>query len=394
MNQNKSMNWKKSWEYLPLDFCSVPFTVEDEQQTILIPNNICGNAVRIKLSNKCGTQPLAFEAVSLGGAQPLAFEPISLECARPLFFTFSKERAVTLQPGEERFSDELACPISCERELSITTYVKNRTRIDCACIFCTPLAAKVECYKASTGEVVDMHRSMTANDERCIVCYGLACVEILSAGKVKTIAAFGDSITHMSFWTAPLQQRLCKEYAGKASVINFGIGGNRILRGTPQSARVGNLFGDAAIKRFETDVFTDAKIDDVILLEGVNDLWHPAEFGLEDEIPTAAQMIDGLKQLVDIAHLNDAKVLGGTILPFMGAENMTSAMDEKREIVNEWIRNSGSFDEVIDFDAVVQDKNRPSHLREDCDSGDHLHPNEKGGMMIASAINLQYFLET
>ena len=59
--------------------------------------------------------------------------------------------------------------------------------------------------------------------------------------------------------------------------------------------------------------------------------------------------------------------------------------------MNQWIRNSGAFDAVIDFDAVVRDPAHPKHIRPEFDSGDHIHPNDVGNAAMANAFDLNAF---
>jgi lysophospholipase L1-like esterase len=56
--------------------------------------------------------------------------------------------------------------------------------------------------------------------------------------------------------------------------------------------------------------------------------------------------------------------------------------------VNTWIRSSGAFDGVIDFDKVVKDPNRPNYILAAYDKGDHLHPQDDGYKAMAESIDL------
>jgi len=56
--------------------------------------------------------------------------------------------------------------------------------------------------------------------------------------------------------------------------------------------------------------------------------------------------------------------------------------------VNNFIRNSGEFDGVIDFDAAIRDPLDPQVLDPQYNSGDSLHPNPAGYAAMANAISL------
>jgi lysophospholipase L1-like esterase len=85
---------------------------------------------------------------------------------------------------------------------------------------------------------------------------------------------------------------------------------------------------------------------------------------------------------------------GVTLTPFEGtvfAGYYTPAKEAVRQAVNNWIRSSGEFDAVIDFERAVRDPSRPTRMLPAYDSGDHLHPNDAGMQAMANAIPLELF---
>jgi hypothetical protein len=44
---------------------------------------------------------------------------------------------------------------------------------------------------------------------------------------------------------------------------------------------------------------------------------------------------------------------------------------------------------VLDFDAVLRDPARPSRMRAEFDSGDHLHPGDAGLAALAESVDLR-----
>jgi lysophospholipase L1-like esterase len=160
-------------------------------------------------------------------------------------------------------------------------------------------------------------------------------------------------------------------------VADEGISGNRVLQSSP-------MFGVSAEARFERDALDVPGVRDIIVLEGINDLG----FGGGAHV-SAAQLIAGYRRLIAMAHARGLKIFGATILPYQGAGYYTVAGEAKREAVNTWIRTSGAFDGVIDFDAVMADPGDPLRLNPAYNFGDNLHPNDAGYEAMASAINLQ-----
>jgi lysophospholipase L1-like esterase len=99
----------------------------------------------------------------------------------------------------------------------------------------------------------------------------------------------------------------------------------------------------------------------------------------------------GLKQIVDAAHEHGIKAIGATLTPYGGAGYSSDTGEKVREAVNDWIRNSGTFDGVADFDKATQDPANPTHFNPAYDSGDHLHPKDEGYKAMAGAIDLSLF---
>jgi lysophospholipase L1-like esterase len=106
---------------------------------------------------------------------------------------------------------------------------------------------------------------------------------------------------------------------------------------------------------------------------------------------TADDLIVALRQLIERARTHGIKVVGGTLLPYSGAGYYSEKGDVIRDAVNRWIRTSGAFDAVVDFDAIIRDSSDPKKMRAEYDSGDHLHPGDAGYKAMAEAVNLAIF---
>ena len=208
------------------------------------------------------------------------------------------------------------------------------------------------------------------------------------------IVTFGDSITDGSqstpdtnnAWPAILATRLA---AGKATaniaVANQGIGGNRVLSD-------GTLFqGVSALARLDRDVLSQPGVAWLIVLEGINDIGNSAAGNGNSGPITAEELIAAHKQIIDRARQHGIKVMGATLTPYEGAAYFREEGEKIRQALNAWIRTSGAYDAVVDFEAVVRDPANPRRLRADFDPGDHLHPNDAGYRAMAGAIDLRLF---
>ncbi len=166
------------------------------------------------------------------------------------------------------------------------------------------------------------------------------------------------------------------------SVLNEGIGGNRLLN---------DLAGPNALARFDRDVLAQSGAKYVILLEGINDIGHTAMPRVPADVITVQDLILAYTQLVTRAHAHGLKIYGATITPYVGAHYYAPKGEEMREAVNQWIRTSGVFDGVIDFDKAVADPAKANVIAPAYDSGDHLHPNDAGYQKMADSIDLSLF---
>jgi lysophospholipase L1-like esterase len=212
-------------------------------------------------------------------------------------------------------------------------------------------------------------------------------VDVTAPERVRgSVVALGDSITDTANTTGNanrrfpdfLARRLDARHGPTLSVVNAGLGGNRVL-----APRAGEpYFGVPALERLDRDVFAQSGVRVVILLEGVNDIGFDA---------TAEQLIAGYREIAGRTHAAGLRILGGTVMPFKGSFVWTEQRELTWAIVNTWIRTGGAFDGVIDFAAATAGTD-PATLNPAYDSGDHLHPNDAGTQAMADAVDLSLLL--
>jgi lysophospholipase L1-like esterase len=214
---------------------------------------------------------------------------------------------------------------------------------------------------------------------------------VTASKKVRTVIAFGDSITDgfnstpngNNRWPNVLADRLVtntKKHLHMA-VLDAGISGNRILN---------ECIGPSALARFDRDVLAEPSIAYLILLEGINDIMPPPPCRIPGVVG-AVDITTGLQQLIERAHEHGIRVFVGTLLPFERSLHYTLQGEQERQQVNHWIRTSGASDGVIDFDRIMLDPSHPTRLLPLYDSGDHLHPNDYGYKMMGKSIRLSLF---
>jgi len=213
-------------------------------------------------------------------------------------------------------------------------------------------------------------------------------VDVTAARRVTgTVVAFGDSITDTANttgnanhrWPDFLARRLDAVHGPTLSVVNAGLGGNRLLADRPGSP----YYGVAGLARFGRDALDQTGVRAVILLEGINDIGFSA---------SASDIIAGYQQVIAMAHARHVPVFGATVTPMRGSIIFTADRLQTWLDVNAWIRTSGAFDGVIDFAAATADPADPTTLNPAYDSGDHLHPNDAGTQAMANAVHLRMLL--
>lgn len=172
------------------------------------------------------------------------------------------------------------------------------------------------------------------------------------------------------------------------AVLNQAAGGNRILH---------DGLGPNVVSRIDRDVLAQSGVRYAMIWEGVNDI------GVADADPASQKeigdrLIVAFQQIVTRIHAAGIPVFGATISPFgtpPGSDVDQAYSDPEREKtrqrVNEWIRNSGVFDVVLDFDEVLRNPEEPSQLAPEYDLGDHLHPNVKGYHALVDYFPLRIF---
>jgi lysophospholipase L1-like esterase len=219
--------------------------------------------------------------------------------------------------------------------------------------------------------------------------YYLAGVEVAARPEAAVVVTLGDSITDGAVstpntdrtWPALLAARLAKNKAtSQIAVANVGIGGNRVLR---------DGSGASAIARLDRDVLSQPGVRWLMFLEGINDIGTGARN--PSQAVTAEELIAGHRQIIERARAMGIKVIGCTLTPFEGASYYSEQGEAVRQALNQWIRTSGAYDAVVDFDAATRDPQNPRRFRPEYDPGDHLHPNDKGYQAMADAVDLKIF---
>jgi lysophospholipase L1-like esterase len=402
-------HWVAAWSTAPQGPYPTGFTIAQPILTFAFPDDearnqtfrlivrpsIGGDTLRLRLSNTFGTQPVTFGVVFVGLQAP--GQGANLVSGSNHVVTFGGQTSVTIPVGQEIYSDPLQFKIDDDagqpRNLAVSLFVPGLSG---------PMT-----WHAAAFETSYISNPRAGNHARDVgdsaflysttSWFWLDGVEVRRGGDTAALVALGDSITDGFFstlnendrWPDDLARQLQqRSRGGRWSVVNEGIGGNMVTRLQRIQGGCTPCDGPPLLDRLDRDVFGQAGVESIILLEGINDLGGAGA--------TADQVIAGMREVIGRVHDHDLTIIGATITPSTGtAFNLygTAETNARRMQVNQFIRTSGEFDGVVDFDAAVRDPSHPEQLLPAFDAnstvggaGDHLHPNRAGFQAMARTV--------
>jgi lysophospholipase L1-like esterase len=301
--------------------------------------------------------------------------------------TFGGDPSITIPPGALVVSDPVELEVPDRGDLAVSIFVPENTG-PATWHFLGQQTSFISPPGDFTASAVMPVSSTT------LARFWLAGVDVTASEHTGVIVAIGESVVDgaqstvnaNARWTDQLARRLLAQPGHRAmGVLNEGLAGNRLLH---------DSLGPNALARFDRDVLAQTGVTHVIVQAGGNDIFtlNPVE-----EV-TVEQVIQGHRQLIERAHSKGLRIFGCTLTPVEGFLQpgtpfpvFTPAKEVKRQAVNAWIRTSGEYDGVIDFDRVLRDPTAPTKIRALYDSGDHGHPNDLGYNALANAIDLRLF---
>ncbi len=358
----------------------------DETVRQIVDSSAGGAMVRVRLSNAFGTEPVRIAAASVAvQSRGAAIVPGT---ARAL--SFAGRRMVAIPAGRGVASDPVVLPVHPGTHLAVSLYFAVRS----GPVSQHTQARQVNWVAAGARTLDASARAFLTQTQSW---YLLSGVDVLVPRRDRgALVALGDSITDgvgapldaNARYPNDLARRFAARPGATLSVVDEGIGGNRVLNATA-------CCGEGAVARFRRDVLGQPGVRDVILLEGINDIGQSQSRGPLTAPHTsisALDIVEGYERIIAMAHAAGLRIFGATLTPFHGARYWTPEGEAKRDAVNTWIRSSGAFDGVIDFAAAVAEPGDPEQLAPALDSGDHLHPNPAGYRAMARAVNLAALL--
>lgn len=344
-----------------------------------------GRRVRVRFTNEFGTEPFTIGAARIGLATPGGGVRVGSERV----LSFAGSPTGTVPAGAPLLSDPVDLPLPALAKLSISLHLPGRVDR------CTGHDMALDTGWTIPGDAVDSP-VLPANAEVLPVRALISAVELFAEAPARTIVTIGDSRTEGAgstpdsnhSWPELLAERL----APTGYVANQGVGGNRLLN---------DGIGVGVLARFDRDVLATPGIGYVVVVLG-GDL--AVTFAPRDDGPmaeflanfpgapvTTDDVIAGYRQLIARAHEHGVRIYAATNMPYEGSDVYSPEGENARQALNKWIRTSGEFDAVLDFDAVWRDPDQPGRIRDDFHAGDHLHGNDAGYRALADSVDLALF---
>jgi len=364
-----AQHWARSWAaapQVPLDDRPIPdLSNSTIEQVVRLSRG--GTQIRLRISNEMSKSPLRIDRVDVA---QLDIAGLAIPGSRRTV-RFSAQEQLWLPAYAPMISDPVPIPVGRLSRLLIRIHLQDGSA-----------EPTVHVNAAATTRIVrDSKPAEPIAIEQRLFLTG---VDVSSATPLRTIVAFGDSITDTSNtkdadtrWPDALAKRLTGKKRQQVSIANEGIAGTRVLT---------NRFN--ALERFDRDVLSIPGVSHVILLEGINDIRGAWRENRSDQF-SAETLIVGYKQIIARAHDKGIRVILGTILPYKGERYWNEWGENVRQNVNTWIRTTRETDGFIDFDKTLRDPADLTRLAPRYDSGDKLHPSDAGLAAMAAAIDLR-----
>jgi lysophospholipase L1-like esterase len=338
--------------------------------------SIGGDTLQVRFSNKFSTSPVTMKsvriAVSAGGSA--IYDTTNKK------LTFNGNHEVTMDSAGTIISDPIAFDLEPRMDIAITIYFGETS----ATVTGHP-GSRTTSYLIAGNDtsVTDFTGAVTTDH-----WYVINGIDVLTPSTFACVAILGNSITDgrgsetnmQNRWPDMLSERLlANPGTEQVGVLNLGIGGNCVLK---------ECLGPSGVSRYERDILNQQGVRAAIIFEGVNDIGGVGSAASATSI--ANDLIAAYKQMIDSAHARNIWVYGATITPFKGNGYYNQYSEACRNKVNGWIRNSGRFDAVIDFDKIMRNLQDTASLVSSYQN-DGLHPTEEGYIQMADSIDLKLF---
>lgn len=392
-----SARWVTAWGTSQAP-SGAPIVVSNATVRLIGRVTLPGETIRIRLDNTFGPTEVRIGHAYVAARQRGAL--VAPGSTRSV--TFDGGAGVTIPPGGSVMSDPVDLRVFAQQDIAVSLHLP-----DANVVASQHGGAVTTSYLSDAGSGdVGADESATPFTATTTSMPWLKSIEVLSPEATTTVVAFGDSITDGTCntldandrWHNVLVERLDTEplgatgtpktayarYQRRIGMVNEGIGGNTVTRANLQPPPDST----PALERLERDVLSHHGVSHVVMFAGTNDIRREQ---------TAAAVIAGYEEIIARVKARGWKIYGATIIPRHNREpsgtntGWNATKTGIKNQVNQWIRTSGAFDAVLDFDAVVRDPANPDLIYPPFDCGDGIHPSPIGYYEMGKSIDLDLF---
>lgn len=327
--------------------------------------------LQLTFDNYCGLEPITIHKTTImyhGNFYPV---------------TFDHKSSAFIKAGENIISDEISIDVKAQDTLYVSFYLGDYTTMRSSVFVSGPLSGG----KYAIGDQTETESFHIDICRKTNIYYFLSNVSLHTQNNNRAIVCYGDSITAQA-WPDYLSLRCKDEGFDHTAIIRRATSGSRILREYHNITY--ESYGLMGSNRFDHEVPTIGA-DTVIIQQGINDIIHPVgtdvnPFRPMSDLPTADELIDGLKWYIEKARSYNYKVYVGTLLPIKGWRTYAPFREDLKNAYNDFIRQTDLIDGCIDFDMATRDVTDFTAFKKEYDSGDHLHPSLAGYKAMADAV--------
>lgn len=388
--------WVQVWGQAHSAFSFFYYPSCEKTYRMVVCSYFTGKAIRLELSNECARNDVEIGSLTVANCDENGNFTQDFKKV-----TVNGKTSFTLKKGEVVRTDAVELDVETDGYFCVNAYVKkgalrSGNLIDDVKLLTVKGDVTREKHVENQPRVRDSVREVASKVLRMYFHKPVPLfqsVELLNDTGASAITVFGDSISQQGYWTNAFAKRIREEYKGRYSVINKSIMGNRIRLDFDKRFICKGLFGISGINRLQRDVLNYPDSEYVIFALGTNDFLQPGTIAApKKSFPTAKEALDAVVGINERLKEKGKKLIVFNVLNFGECADSrkykTKAVHEYNAILEE---NKDKFYAVYDQAGLCVNPEKPDCSKMEYLGKDKIHPNHKGGQIVADGIDLDLF---
>lgn len=343
-----------------------------------------GTYSRYRFSNQYGTSALTIGGASVALTDTPGTARILADTATPITFN-DGQPTVTINPGETIWSDTVYFPVDELSYVTVSMYIPNTTYIKTGGLYGSRAYLK---SSATTDNLDDAKLNMASEIKIASGTITYHTTPFMTGIDVR--ADYADAYSVVFIGDSTLTNEVHHYFAQRAynagyqhiGFVNNSIVANRLLY--DGVGLIGNLYGEAVLKRFQRDVLDVTGAKAVLVKIGLNDILHPMTESMKGVAPYASvdDIINGYKQIIAAARAKGLKVYfftntawNGYERSFLGQTGDLSWTQDAQVMCDQldaWIKSTNLIDGYFDMSPLSSPVDSTSLLPAFTTDGAHL----------------------